>query len=144
MQLTDIGRIASCYLVLLSAYHVATGLISFSAPQLALKFYRSAYGCEPVERRHLLIILRPWGALAVFAGLAGFSALTCPPARSWIEASLIALLSMRVAYRVGLRDELREISGIPLRNNFINIGLLLCGIALLAADLVARYRANLV
>lgn len=140
----DIGRLASCYLVVLSAYHVATGLISFTAPQLALKFYRGAYGCEPVERRHLLIILRPWGALAVFAGLAGFIALNCPPARSWIEASLIVLLAMRVVYRIGLRGELREISGIPPRNNFINIGLLLCGIALLAADLVARYRASLV
>jgi hypothetical protein len=139
MSPTDFSLLASCYLAVLSAYHVITGLLSFSAPRLALKFYRGAYGCNPIERRHLLIILRPWGALAVFAGLAGFSALACPPARVWIEASLITLLAMRVAYRIGLRAELREISGIPPRNNLINIGLLFLGIALLTADLAARY-----
>ena len=134
----NFSLLASGYLVVLSAYHLATGLVSFAAPQLALKLYRGAYGCDPIERRHLLIILRPWGALAVFAGLAGFSALACPPVRVWIEASLIALLAMRVTYRIGLRGELREISGIPPRNNFINIGLLLLGIGLLATDLGLR------
>jgi hypothetical protein len=136
MPLPDISRLADCYLIVLSAYHVATGLLSFAAPQLALKFYRNAYGCNPVERRHLLIILRPWGALAVFAGLVGFGALACPPCRNWIEASLIALLGLRIAYRLGLREELREISGIPPRNNFINIGLLFFGLILLTADLL--------
>lgn len=131
-----------CYLAGLSAYHVATGLLSFCAPNLALRFYRGAYGCNPTERRHLLIILRPWGALAVFAGLAGFIALFCPPCRSWIEAALLVLLILRVIYRIGLRSELQEISGIPLRHNFVNIGLLLGGAVLLATDLAAQYLAS--
>lgn len=141
MSSIDFSSLASGYLAVLSSYHVATGLMSFAAPGIALRFYRGAYGCNPVEHRHLLIILRPWGALAVFAGLAGFVALGCPPARVWIQAALLLLLIMRVAYRIGLRRELAEVSGIPPRHNAPNIGLLLLGGALLAADLLTRTRA---
>jgi hypothetical protein len=138
MPYIDFAALATGYLAVLSSYHVATGLLSFAAPDMALRFYRGAYGCNPIEHRHLLIILRPWGALAVFAGLAGFVALGCPPARTWIEAALLILLGMRVIYRLGLRRELAEISGIPPRHNFANIGLLLIGIILLATDLLTR------
>jgi len=144
MSFSAVHSLATGYLAVLSTYHVGTGLVSFAAPGLALRLYRGAYGCDPVERRHLLIMLRPWGALAVFAGLAGLAALVHPSVRSWIEASLIALLAMRVAYRIGLRAELREISGIPSRNNFINIGLLLLGIVVLSADLVVLHLVNLI
>ena len=102
----EISAIASLYLGALSAYHMVSGALSFFAPGLALRLYRGAYGCDPVERRHLLIILRPWGALAVFAGLAGFAALAVPACRHWIEAALIVLLVMRVAYRLALGKEL--------------------------------------
>lgn len=136
MSTLNLSALATGYLVALSSYHVITGLLSFAAPGMALLFYRGAYGCNPVEHRHLLIILRPWGALAVFAGFVGFVALGCPPARTWIEAALLILLSMRVAYRFRLRRELAEISGIPPRHNLANIGLLLVGIAVLAGDLL--------
>jgi hypothetical protein len=138
MPSPDLSPLATGYLAVLSSYHVATGLLSFTAPGLALRFYRGAYGCNPVELRHLRIILRPWGALAVFAGLAGFVALGCPPARAWIQAAVLILLAMRVAYRIGLRRELADISGIPPRHNAMNIGLLLIGGTLLAADLLTR------
>lgn len=138
MSLEIPHRLATAYLAVLSTYHVATGLVSFAAPELAMKFYRGAYGCNPVERRHLFIILRPWGALAVFAGLAGFVGLGVPPSRAGIEAALLVLLVMRIAYRIGLRNELREISGIPPRNNLINVSLLVFGSGLLGLDLLLQ------
>lgn len=135
----EISAIASLYLGALSAYHMVSGALSFFAPGLALRLYRGAYGCDPVERRHLLIILRPWGALAVFAGLAGFAALAVPACRHWIEAALIVLLVMRVAYRLALGKELWEISGIPPRRNLLSVGFLLLGTGVLAADLTRHY-----
>jgi hypothetical protein len=50
---------------------------------------------------------------------------------------------MRIGYRFNLREELREISGITLRHNLINIALLVLGAMLLGADLlVAAWRIH--
>ena len=133
---SGLDAVAAWYIAGLSTYHLFTGAISYFAPSFALRFYRGAYGCNPVERRHLLIILRPWGALAIFAGIAGLAALRVPAARGWIELALLALLLMRFGYRFNLREELREISGITLRHNLINIALLVLGAMLLVAALL--------
>lgn len=126
------------YLAFLSAYHLWSGGISFFAPEFALRFYRAAYGCEPKERSHLLLILRPWGALAIFAGLAGFVAFFDAGARPSLVAALMGLLLMRIGYRITLRRELKELSGIDGRRNAISIGMLMIGVFLLGAELVLR------
>jgi len=100
-----------------------------------MRFYRQSYGCEPVERRHLMIILRPWGALAIFAGFCGFAGVWHPDCRYWIEAGLVGLLVLRIGYRVQLRKELHEISGITPRRNQISLGTLLVGAAIFLSDL---------
>jgi hypothetical protein len=126
---------ASWYLIALSIYHLWTGFISYFAPEAAMRFYRSAYGANPIEQRHLRIILRPWGALAVFTGVAGLSAVWQPSSRHWIEAGLLLLLAMRIGYRIGLRSELAEISRITLTRNWSSIAILLGGLTLLGSDL---------
>jgi hypothetical protein len=131
-----LGGVAAWYVVSLSTYHLFTGAISYFAPSFALRFYRGAYGCDPIERRHLMIILRPWGALAFFAGTVGPAAVWIPMARDWIEVALLALLLMRISYRFNLRTELREISRISTRDNLVSIMLLIGGAALLGADLL--------
>lgn len=134
--------LASCYLFGLSLYHLGTGAVSYFAPATALKFYRGAYGCDPIERRHLLIILRPWGALAVFAGIAGFAALAQPACRAWIETGLLVLLALRIGYRIRLRHELLAISGISPRHNLTNLLLLIGGATILSLDLSLRLLAT--
>jgi hypothetical protein len=130
-----ITDLPTAYLALLSGYHLWTGAISFFAPEFALRFYRGMYGCEPVERRHLLIVMRPWGALAIFAGLAGFGVFFEPGARPWIVGATAVLLALRIGYRVMLRHELAAISGISARRNAISLGMLAAGLLLLAGDL---------
>lgn len=139
MSITDLS---SGYLVFLSVYHVWTGGVSFFAPEFALRFYRAAYGCDPQERRQLLLVLRPWGALAIFAGLAGFVALGVAEARPWITASLIVLLLLRIGYRVTLRGELREMSRIDGRRNAISIGFLVAGVVLLGFGLMPHWASG--
>jgi hypothetical protein len=138
LKLTDVS---SGYLLFLSAYHVWSGGISFFAPSFALRFYRAAYGCEPTERRHLLLILRPWGALAIFAGLAGFVAFFVTEARVWIVGALVVLLLLRVGYRVGLSRELRELSGITPKRNTISVACLMVGVVLLGTELLVGWAA---
>jgi hypothetical protein len=128
-------EIATWYLIALSVYHLWTGFISYFAPNSAMKFYRRAYGADPVERRHLMIILRPWGALAVFAGFVGLSVIWQPASRRWVEACLLLLLVMRIGYRVHLRGELAEISRITPGRNWSSIAILLGGVTLLGSDL---------
>lgn len=136
MSFTDLS---SGYLVFLSIYHVWTGAVSFFAPEFALRFYRAAYGCDPQERRQLLLVLRPWGALAIFAGLAGFVALGVEEARPWIVASLIVLLALRIGYRVMLRRELKEMSRIDGRRNAVSIVLLAAGVVLLGLGFIPHW-----
>ena len=120
------------YLFVLSAYHLWTGSVSYMCPGLAMKFYHRFYDCNPVEQRHLRIILRPWGALALFAGLVGMAAVKEPSRHPAILGSLALLLLLRIGYRIGLRAELREISGIAPHRNWTSIACLAFGAAMLA------------
>ena len=128
---SEINLIFLCYLWILSAYHVFTGIISFFFPEQALSFYKKLYGCNPIERKHLVIVLKPWGALAVFAGIAGFFAALDSGKYKGVVAGLALLLAMRVYYRIFFRDMLRDISGISPYRNLINVVLLLIGIMII-------------
>ncbi len=133
----EINIIFLCYLWILSVYHVFTGIISFFFPEMALSFYKKFYDCNPVERKHLVIVLKPWGALAVFAGIAGIFAALDPEKCKGVVAGLAVLLAMRMYYRIVFRDMLREISGISPGRNLVNICLLLAGIIIIASWLVS-------
>jgi len=129
----EINLLFLCYLWILSVYHVFTGIISFFFPEQALSFYKKFYDCNPVERKHLVIVLKPWGALAVFAGIAGIFAALDPVKYKGTVAGLAVLLAMRMYYRIVFRDMLRDISGISPYRNLINIGLLLVGIIIISS-----------
>ena len=130
---TEINIIFLGYLWILSAYHVFTGIISFFFPETALSFYRKFYDCNPVERKHLVIILKPWGALAVFAGMAGIFAALHPMECKGVVAGMAVLLAMRIYYRIFFREMLRDISGISPRRNFLNIGFLIAGLIIIVS-----------
>jgi hypothetical protein len=124
--------LVATYVAGLSIYHVWTGAISYFAPGFAMRFYRRLYDCNPVEQRHLHIILRPWGALALFAGVVGLATLPDPRAHPVLTGALALLLALRVGYRVRLRHELHAISGIAPARNWANIAVLVLGIMILA------------
>lgn len=128
-----IDAMAQGYLAVLSTYHVFTGLISFFAPGFALSFYRRLYACNPVERRHLALVLKPWGALAVGMGVAGLFAAADPRRYFGVVVAIALLLGLRIAYRAVFRDWLRDISGIPPHRNLISIAILAVGVVILGA-----------
>jgi len=134
---SEVNLIFLCYLWILSVYHVFTGIISFFFPEQALSFYKKFYDCNPVERKHLVIVLKPWGALAVFAGIAGIFAALDPGKCKGTVAGLAILLAMRIYYRIAFRDMLRDISGISPHRNLMNICLLLVGIIIIASWFVS-------
>lgn len=131
--------IARGYLGILSSYHIVTGAISFFSPGFALSFYKALYAVDPVEKRHLHIILRPWGALAMGIGVVGWFAAVDPVRYVGVILALLLLLILRAVYRIGLRHELLAISRIPSRRNWLNVALIVVGIIILAAGLCALW-----
>ncbi len=128
--------ICQAYVAILSTYHVASGALSFFWGPAALRFYRSFYGTDPVEQRHLLLILKPWGALSICAGLAGWSAAPDPLQHRGVVLALLVLLILRIVYRVAQRHELQAVSRIRPARNLANVALLALGAAILSAWLV--------
>lgn len=137
-----ITAICRAYLAVLSAYHIATGLLSFGFPRFAMRFYKTLYGCDPVERRQLSMVMKPWGALAVFAGICGGLAAADPVRYRGIVCALWFLLVLRAGYRLFCRRELEAVGRIPPRRNAISIVSILLGIAILSVWLGLAWEAT--
>jgi hypothetical protein len=128
-MITTIVRI---YLAILSSYHVLTGLISFGFPGFAMRFYKTLYGCDPAERRQLTLVMKPWGALALFAGISGGFAAVDPQRYRGVVAALLLLLVLRVVYRFWCREELQLVGQIASHRNWLSMGAIFLGIVILA------------
>lgn len=124
------------YLALLSFYHVITGVISFAFPGFAMRFYKAIYGTEPAERRQLTLVMKPWGSLAIFAGLCGGFAAVDPVRYRGVVMALLALMILRTIYRIVFRQELEEVGRIAPHRNWISIASIEVGIVILAGWLI--------
>lgn len=125
--------VCQVYLALLSTYHLASGVLSFFFGEAALRFYKAFYGTDPVERRHLLLILKPWGALSICVGLAGWSAVPDPARHRGVVLAILVLLLLRITYRVAQHRELMAVSRVSWKHNAQNLCLLAAGVAVLVA-----------
>ncbi|HQF37544.1 MAG TPA: hypothetical protein PK322_00335 [Opitutaceae bacterium] len=132
------------YLAVLSGYHVLTGIVSFAFPQFAFRFYAALYACNPAERRQLVLVMKPWGALALCAGVAGLFA-AADPVRYWgVVAALWLLLVLRIVFRLVWRAELAEVGRIPAHRNLLSTGIIAAGAVILGAWLVRHLSLSLV
>ena len=119
------------YLAVLSSYHVLTGIVSFAFPQFAFRFYAALYACNPVERRQLVLVMKPWGALALCAGVVGLFA-AADPVRYWgVDAALWLLLVLRMVFRLVWRAELAEVGRIPAQRNLLSTAIIAAGATIL-------------
>jgi len=129
--------ICRVYLLLLSLYHVLTGMISFFFPNFAIGFYKKMYGCEAEHREQLMINLRPWGALAICAGIAGLFSASDPMRYGGVVVALSVLLGLRVLYRIVLREKLARYGGMTPKRNIISISTIIIGEAILIGWLLS-------
>ena len=123
--------VCALYLGALSSYHVVTGVLSAFFPRKALRFYREVYAYDAGERRYVSLMLRPWGALALFAGIAGLFAAVDPRRYFGVVLGLAILLGTRIGLRMGFEAEVASVLGIPRRRNRLNVALLALGVAVL-------------
>ncbi len=130
--------VCQIYLGILSTYHVFSGGLSFFFSGAAMRFYKSFYGTDPVEQRHLKLILKPWGALSIAIGIAGWAAALDPHTHRGTVIAILTLLLLRIFYRIRCRAELQELSRVPMRKNLTNLALLGTGVMILGIWLLTE------
>jgi hypothetical protein len=119
------------YLGMLSGYHIFTGIVSMFFPEFAMGFYKKLYRCEPLKRADLFLIMKPWGALAAFAGIVGCYAASDPVRYEGVIWALILLLVFRIYYRLVFARELELHANIPRRRNLISVAMIAAGVVIL-------------
>ena len=112
-------------LILLSADHLFTGTLAMFFPMKAVKMYKNIFGAEIPETKEYLVILKPWGALGIFAGLVGLLPIFDPKKYIMVLEALVILLLMRFIYRIKFQEEAAASLKLSKKRNLFHIGLIL-------------------
>jgi hypothetical protein len=127
--MTPLSLLFATNLSLLALDHITTGFLGIFFPNFALRFYKGLFGAEIPDTREYKMILKPWGALGVFAGIIGILPIIDPVRYQGILVSLIVLLGMRVWIRAKHFDDGETFLRISRKRNMLHIGLItLCAL----------------
>src|SRR5580658_1032842 len=140
LQLSSSGMwrwIWAANLILLSLDHLSTGLLGVFAPRRAIKIYRGLFGIQFPESPEIVAVLKPWGALAVFAAVATIFPIV-DPLRYWgVLLALLVLLMLRIFIRFSARATATALFGLSLRRNARHIALIALCALLIATELLS-------
>jgi len=130
----------ACRVVLgvLSAYHVVTGVVSVGFPRFSERFYQALYHFHPQMTEQYTLVLKPWGALALFAGVVGGFAAWDPERYPGVVLAVAGLLALRVGYRTVFAADMTRVFRVDRRRNTVNSVVMAAEVVLFAAWLVAH------
>ena len=97
-------------LILVSLDHLSTGLLGVFAPRRAIRIYRGLFGLQFPESPEIAAVLKPWGALAVFAAVATIFPIADPVRYRGVLVALLVLLILRILIRFSARATATAIS----------------------------------
>jgi hypothetical protein len=124
-------------LILLSLDHLSTGLLGVFAPRTALRIYRGLFGIQFPESPEIVAVLKPWGALAVFAAVATIFPIV-DRLRYWgVLVALLVLLILRILIRFSARATATAVFGLSSRRNAWHIALIALCALLIATELLS-------
>lgn len=124
-------------LILLSLDHLSTGLLGVFAPRRALRIYRGLFGIQFPESPEMVAVLKPWGALAVFAAVATIFPIVDPLRYRGVLVALLVLLILRILIRFSARATATAVFGLSLRRNSWHIALIALCALLIATELLS-------
>ena len=124
-------------LVLLSVDHLSTGLLGVFAPQRAIRIYRGLFGIQFPESPEIVAVLKPWGALAVFAAVATIFPIVDPLRYRGVLVALLVLLILRILIRISARATASALFGLSSRRNAWHIALIAVCALLIASELLS-------
>jgi len=110
---------------LLSLDHLFTGFLALFLPKKAVKIYQTIFGAQVPESREYFVILKPWGALGIFAGLVGLLPIFDPRRYVLVLVALVILLLMRLMYRLRFQKDSKEFLQLSGKRNLFHVGLIL-------------------
>ena len=119
-------------LIILALDHLITGGLALFFPVAAIKFYRIIFGASvPFTTGHLFI-LKPWGALGIFAALVGILPIFDPIRYEKILWALVLLLIFRIFIRLQNNKNAEIYLNICIWRNIFHIGLIaLCALVII-------------
>jgi hypothetical protein len=124
-------------LILLSLDHLSTGLLGVFAPRRAIRIYRGLFGMQFPESPEIVAVLKPWGALAVFAAVATIFPIVDPLRYRGVLVALLVLLILRILIRISARATASALFGLSSRRNAWHIALIAVCALLIASELLS-------
>lgn len=124
-------------LILLSLDHLSTGLLGVFAPRTAFRIYRGLFGIQFPESPEIIAVLKPWGALAVFAAVATIFPIVDPLRYRGVLVALLVLLILRILIRFSARAAATAVFGLSSRRNVWHIALIALCALLIATELLS-------
>ena len=128
--------IANLNLLVLAADHLITGLAGVFFPKRSAGLFQRLFGaCFPTDSP-MVAVLRPWGALGVFAGLTGLLPIYDPVRYRAILYVLLMLVVLRVFIRFSYDSNTLQFFALSSKRNYFHIYLVLQCAAIIALQLV--------
>ena len=128
--------VAYLNLVVLAADHLTTGLAGVLFPQRAAGLYQRLFGARFPADSPLTAVLRPWGALGVFAGLTGLLPVYDPCRYRAILFVLLLLVVLRIFIRLSYDSATLQFFGLSRARNYFHVYLVTQCAAIIALQLV--------
>ena len=128
--------LANLNLVVLAADHLTTGLAGVLFPKRAAGLYQRLFGARFPADSPLAAILRPWGALGVFAGLTGLLPVYDPVRYRAVLFALLFLVVLRIFIRLNYDSATLQFFGLSRARNYFHLYLVTQCAAIIALQLV--------
>jgi hypothetical protein len=128
--------VAYLNLVVLAADHLTTGLAGVLFPKRAAGLYQHLFGARFPADSPLTAILRPWGALGVFAGLTGLLPVYDPIRYRAVLFPLLLLVILRIFIRLSYHASTLQFFGLSRARNYFHAYLVAQCAAIIALQLL--------
>ena len=125
-------------LLVLAADHLITGFAGVFLPERSAGLYHRLFGARIPTDTPVSAILRPWGALGIFAGITGLLPLWDPVRGRPILYSLLALLGLRIFIRLSYDSTTLEYFQLSLKRNYFHVYLVAQCAIIIALQLAWR------
>lgn len=123
-------------LFILSMDHIIAGSVALVAPDKATLLYRAMFGITIPSREEYWGIIKPWGALGVFAGFVGILPVIDPVRYEGVIYGLIGLLLMRIFIRLSHMQRALEHFHLSKRRNLFHVFLIAICVSLMIFQLL--------
>ena len=128
--------IAYLNLGLLAADHFVTSVAAIFFPQRAAALYQRLFGARLPLTPEIIVIMKPWGALGIFAALAGALPILDVQRYRGVLYALLVLLAFRVYIRLANARAMSERFAISAARNRFHVYLIVQAGAIIAAQLI--------